>query len=63
MKLEKTIELLHRSSQRLVEVLTLKPKLDYNAWWFLRRESWLHLRLSIRLWVKAILMRKPERKI
>jgi hypothetical protein len=62
MKLERAIELLHRSSERLTRVLALKPEQNYYAWWFLRRESWLHLRLSVKLWLKTIFLKKPERR-
>jgi len=55
MKLEQTIELLHRSSRRMTELLKLPQ--DVYFWWFLRRESWIHLRLSIRLWLKTLLRR------
>jgi len=55
MKLEQTVELLHRSSQRIAESLKL-PR-DTHFWWFLRRESWIHFRLSIRLWLKTLLRR------
>jgi len=53
MKLEQTIELLHRSSQRIAESLKL-PR-DAHFWWFLRKESWIHLRLSVKLYLKTLL--------
>jgi len=55
MKLEQTVELLYRSSQRLLEAVRLKQDKNYNVWWFLHREAWLHLRLSIRLYLKTLL--------
>ena len=48
MKLEQRIELIHRSSQRMMDALEL-PR-DEKFWWFLRREVWLHLKRSWELW-------------
>jgi hypothetical protein len=48
MKLEQMVELMHRSSQRLIEALEVPRD---RAWLlFMRRESLLHLRQSIKLW-------------
>jgi len=48
MKLEQTVELIHRSSKRLIEALAL-PR-DKTWLVFMRRESWLHLKQSLKLW-------------
>lgn len=53
MQIEKIIKLLHNSSDRLTRVLKAENK--EASWAFLRRESWLHLRLTLRLFIKTIL--------
>lgn len=46
MKLEQCVELMHRSTGRMVSALA-DPARD-NAWWvFMRREAWHQLKLSI----------------
>lgn len=50
MKLEQSVELLHRSSQRMMSALR-DPREDVAWLFFMRREGWLHLWLTIRtLW-------------
>jgi hypothetical protein len=52
MILEQRIELLHRSSQRMMEALK-QPK--DKAWLkFLRRESWVHLKRAFQVWWEMI---------
>ena len=57
---ERKIELLHRSSKRMIRA---RDNLPCNRlfWAFLRRESWLHLRLSVRL-IFAVLIRRKTRE-
>lgn len=56
MKLPERVELLHRSSERLMEALKLTRDLYY--WAFMRREVWIHLKRTIELlWA---VMRKKE---
>ncbi len=55
-KLNRKVELLHKSSERLMRGLSL-PR-DKNFWWYMRREAWLHLRRSWELlW---LVLRKKE---
>lgn len=50
MKLPQTIELIHRSSKRLMDMLDISSEDRDDVWWqVLRREAWLHLRRTIRL--------------
>ncbi len=56
MKLAEKIELLNRSSQRMMDALKLPW--DEKFWWFLRREAWLHLKRSLELW--WMVLRKKE---
>lgn len=52
MKLEERIELLHRSSQRMMEMI---PGSRNAFWWgFMRRETWIHLRRSLELWWQIV---------
>jgi len=55
MELAERIELLHRSSERLVEALELTRDRDW--WRFMRREVWLHLKRTLEL-VWAVLAKK-----
>jgi len=55
MKLERKIELLHQSSERLMRSLKL-PR-DKGWWVFMRRESWLHFKRSWEL-LWAVLRKK-----
>ena len=48
MKLGKKVELLHRSSQRMLEALKL-PR-DEHFWWFMRQELWIHLKRTVEAW-------------
>jgi len=48
MKLEQAIELLHRSSQRLMDAL--KEKRTVEWWGFMRRECWIHLKRTLETW-------------
>jgi len=48
MKLEERIELLHRSSQRMMDMIP-DPR-DVLWWGFMRREAWIHLKRSLELW-------------
>ncbi len=48
MKLEKSIELLHRSSQRMLDSLSLTR--DAHWWTFLRREIWIHFKRTLQVW-------------
>jgi hypothetical protein len=45
--LQRKIELLHNSSERLIRALKL-PR-DKGWWDFIRRESWLHFKRSLEL--------------
>lgn len=47
MTLPEKIELIHRSSSRMMELLK-QPK-DKHWWWFLQRETWVHLKRTIEL--------------
>ena len=58
MKLERKVELLHQSSERLMEALKL-PR-DLTWWRFMRREAWVHLKRSIELW--WMVLREKEKK-
>lgn len=52
MKLAKRVEWLHRSSGRLMRLVSIKPD-DYTSdvWWAaLKREAWVHLKRSFELW-------------
>ena len=55
MKLEQTIELIHRSSSRMMELLKL-PR-DKTWWRYLRSETRLHLKRTLEL-VWLVLRRK-----
>jgi len=55
MRLERKIELLHQSSERLLRSLKLPQ--DKGWWVFMRRESWLHFKRSWGL-LWAVLRRK-----
>jgi len=56
MKLPERVELLHRSSERLMEALKLTRDRDW--WAFMSREVWIHLKRTIELlWA---VMRKKE---
>ncbi len=48
MKLEKKVELLHRSSQRMLEALKLTK--DEHFWWFMRQELWIHFKRTVEIW-------------
>lgn len=48
MKLEKKVELLLFSSQRMLEALKL-PR-DKHFWWFMHRELWIHLKRTVEAW-------------
>ena len=52
MKLEERIELLHRSSERLVESLDL-PR-DSTWWAFMRKETWIHLEKTFEAWWRVV---------
>ncbi len=62
MKLEQRVELLHRSSQRLMDALeglekpeALTTREGKIAWsLFIRREIWIHLKLTIKTWWEII---------
>jgi len=59
MKLEQRIELLHRSSERLMSGVRDLRRDD--AWWvFMRREFWLHLKLIITAWWKFLWLQDWE---
>ena len=62
MKLEQRIELLHRSSRRLMETVELRN--DYDVVFFLWREIRLHLRRTLQiLWCIMWLTIKNNRKV
>lgn len=52
MNLAKRVEWLHRSSGRLMRIVSKKPDdVDSDAWWTaLRREAWVHLKRAFELW-------------
>jgi len=53
MKLEQCVELLHRSSTRMMSALNGLQR--DKAWMlFMRREGWHHLRLALKTWWKII---------
>jgi hypothetical protein len=55
MKLEEIVDLMHRSSQRLIDALELPRD---RVWFiFMRRESWIHLKQSLKLWLALRLRR------
>jgi hypothetical protein len=51
MSLTETIELLHRSSSRLMELDAMDGKTKKERIWriFLRRETWIHIKRTARL--------------
>ncbi len=50
MKLPQKIELIHRSSKRMTEMLNILSEDRDAIWWrILRREAWLHLRRTLGL--------------
>jgi hypothetical protein len=50
MKLPQVIDLLHLSSERLVDMLDIPEEVRDVLWWrVLRREAWLHFRRTIDL--------------
>ena len=53
MVLKHKVELLHRSSQRMMDMV---PVVKTGMWWaFMRRESWIHIKRTIEvLWHVAI---------
>jgi len=52
-KLKHKIELLHRSSERLLRAVSIKYN-DLTWWRFLRQESWVHLRRSLELFLMVL---------
>jgi hypothetical protein len=56
MDLKQKIELLHRSSNRMMDALSL-PR-DVPWWNFMRREAYLHLKRSFETWWHIITMKK-----
>ena len=47
-RLQRKVELISNSADRMMRVLEL-PR-DKRWWWFMRRESWIHLKRSWELW-------------
>jgi hypothetical protein len=62
MNLIQRIELLHRSSQRMMEHLE-KPESQRDVlWWkFLQRETWVHLKRSLETWWALKWMKKGKK--
>jgi len=52
-KLRHKVELLHRSSERLVRAAGIK-RIDRTWWRFVRKESWIHLRRSLELFLMVL---------
>lgn len=52
MKLEQRIELLHRSSQRLMDAL--KEERTVEWWRLVRSECWVHLKRTLEAWWQVI---------
>lgn len=48
MSLGRKIELLYRSSHRMMNVIGMKR--DEDFWLFLRRELWIHFKLTVSTW-------------
>jgi hypothetical protein len=57
MGLQRKVELIWNSADRMMEALNL-PRRDKVWWWFMRREAWLHLKRSWELW--WMLLRRKE---
>ena len=49
MGLQRKVELIWNSADRMMEALDL-PRRDKMWWWFMHREAWLHLKRSWELW-------------
>lgn len=50
MKLPQAIELIHRSSERMSEMLDVLREDRDDIWWrVLQREAWIHLKRTLRL--------------
>lgn len=56
-KLRHKIELLHRSSERLLRAVSIKRS-DRTWWRFMRQESWVHLRRSLELFLMVLRRKK-----
>ena len=52
-KLRHKIELLNRSSERLLSAAGIKRS-DRTWWRFVRQESWIHLRRSLELFLMVL---------
>jgi hypothetical protein len=52
MELAQRIELLHRSSQRMMDSLVIKAAKDRDkVWWaVMKKEAWIHLKRSFEAW-------------
>lgn len=48
MTLARKVELLHRSTERMMKAL--EQTRDLTWWAFMRRETWIHLKRSWELW-------------
>ncbi len=48
MKLPQAIELLHRSSERMMSAI--RESHDEPFWFFMREEIWLHFKRTIQAW-------------
>lgn len=52
-KLRHNVELLHRSSERLLRAVRIKH--NDRIWWrSVRKESWIHLRRSLELFLMVL---------
>ena len=56
MRLTERIELLHRSSQRMMSYLEEENR-DRIWWKYLQREIWIHLKRSFETWWATIWMK------
>jgi len=57
-KLTKEIEKLKRSADRLGRVNALPRGRDWT--WFVRKESWIHLKTAFKLWFRLTILRRKE---
>ena len=61
MNLENLIELLNRSSSRLVQGMAPNVTRDIDWLLFMRREIWIHFKLTIKTWWRIIWWEKGDK--
>ena len=55
------VELISKSANRLMGALELQPR-DKMWWWFMRRESWIHLKRSWELFWMVLRRKEAKQK-